>query len=587
MFRKNLIWIVGVLVIGLFMGFDSMFGKDTRKVVNDAVPRIVEPIGDASPSYSPNQIGTESATAVLAALMWNAYSPQGAYTNLISYDPYSGAITIVHRGDRQNNPGSGYLWYTVSIDTGANWLDVGHFNTDSITTARHPNIMISNPTQSSDPFDPDIKPVMFSNSLWPGIWLGLLAATDVQLLGGFPLVQHEFLDPDGHFVEAMASIDNNGAVFAPVEDFGATFELQNLLLYWSTDQGTNWSNTVVAPASWFANFNGPMVDFAPDGMTGVVAWDAVPANDPNGEYQFGFVKTTDGGTTWSSSPTWIPQSSISGLPSGIGGLNYEVDMIVDMNGDPHFVGTYVDTATGANTGVYEVYWDGTGWSANLISLVNATVFPLPGNLQALNEPELSRNLAGDVIYVKYIDLPDTNSTKADVFVSARFLNGSWSSPMNVTMTPDVHEKFSNLADRVGDEGNGAGRMHIYYTIFGNGDSDDLAESEIWYLKDVIATPGPLGIEEPSSTISTFVLRQNYPNPFNPSTTIEYSLKRPASVTLEVFNVTGQKVATLVDGRQKAGEHKVVFDAADLASGVYFYKLTADKVSRTRKMMLLK
>jgi len=83
------------------------------------------------------------------------------------------------------------------------------------------------------------------------------------------------------------------------------------------------------------------------------------------------------------------------------------------------------------------------------------------------------------------------------------------------------------------------------------------------------------------------LRQNYPNPFNPVTTIEFALPKNTFVELSIFNILGQKVATLVNGLRKAGTYAVQFNAGNLASGWYIYRLqTADKVI-SRKMMLIK
>ncbi len=88
--------------------------------------------------------------------------------------------------------------------------------------------------------------------------------------------------------------------------------------------------------------------------------------------------------------------------------------------------------------------------------------------------------------------------------------------------------------------------------------------------------------------STFVLGQNYPNPFNPSTTISFSITRAARVTLKIYNILGQDVATLMDRSQNAGSYSVVFDAGKLASGVYLYRLTtSDGIRAARKMLLLK
>ncbi len=85
----------------------------------------------------------------------------------------------------------------------------------------------------------------------------------------------------------------------------------------------------------------------------------------------------------------------------------------------------------------------------------------------------------------------------------------------------------------------------------------------------------------------FRLDQNHPNPFNPSTTIRYSLPRPSRVKLEIFNISGQRVAELVDAHQPRGEHKVKFSAAHLPSGTYFCRIQAGDWIQTKKILHLK
>ena len=89
---------------------------------------------------------------------------------------------------------------------------------------------------------------------------------------------------------------------------------------------------------------------------------------------------------------------------------------------------------------------------------------------------------------------------------------------------------------------------------------------------------------------TFTLHQNYPNPFNPTTTIGYSVRAydhtPLHVNLSIYNLSGQKVATLVDKIQSAGRYQVEWDASGFASGIYYYKIHAGEFVDVKKMILL-
>ena len=88
--------------------------------------------------------------------------------------------------------------------------------------------------------------------------------------------------------------------------------------------------------------------------------------------------------------------------------------------------------------------------------------------------------------------------------------------------------------------------------------------------------------------ASFELEQNYPNPFNPVTTIKYQLQKDARVELQVFDVIGRKVQTLVKTNQPAGFHEVKFDGKGLASGVYICSLKVDKQQvQNIRMLLLK
>lgn len=95
------------------------------------------------------------------------------------------------------------------------------------------------------------------------------------------------------------------------------------------------------------------------------------------------------------------------------------------------------------------------------------------------------------------------------------------------------------------------------------------------------------VEETKDRPSTFALGQNYPNPFNPSSTIRYSLPQQTAVSLTIYNALGQFVATLVNTTQDAGFHEIRFNAGDLPSGLYFYRLRAGDLVQTRRLVLLR
>ncbi len=146
---------------------------------------------------------------------------------------------------------------------------------------------------------------------------------------------------------------------------------------------------------------------------------------------------------------------------------------------------------------------------------------------------------------------------------------------------------------------------IYQNLTEAGVDADSTFHGKWTVK---ATGGPLNVwaEEPfdisiqldgtdtnssedrdKSLPDNFRLHQNYPNPFNPVTVITYELPRAEQVRLEVFDITGRKISTLVDERVSAGVHQVTFDASHLSGGLYLYRLRGSELSVTKQMMLIK
>ena len=153
----------------------------------------------------------------------------------------------------------------------------------------------------------------------------------------------------------------------------------------------------------------------------------------------------------------------------------------------------------------------------------------------------------------------------------------------------VDDQFAIIADTLG-QGNGQKRAwekwsnSNYYDMqsqwsSGNFDVDMWIAAVINVLTDV---------KENSNSIPTnYTLYQNYPNPFNPTTRIRYSIPTGSFVQLKIFDILGNEVASLVKAQQPAGYHEVEFNAANLSSGIYFYRLQTDNYSESKKLILMK
>lgn len=155
-------------------------------------------------------------------------------------------------------------------------------------------------------------------------------------------------------------------------------------------------------------------------------------------------------------------------------------------------------------------------------------------------------------------------------------------PTDFASTPNIKE-----GPRAGDE--------LYFRIK---KGNDIHKLDAINGQPVIHHPGQIerwdmeigstvAVEDPRNIPEQFRLHQNYPNPFNPVTTIKYNLKEKADVLLEVYNIAGQKVRTLVNEQQNTGEYEVIFNGENISSGVYFVRMRAGEYIETKKMALVK
>ncbi len=194
---------------------------------------------------------------------------------------------------------------------------------------------------------------------------------------------------------------------------------------------------------------------------------------------------------------------------------------------------------------------------------------------------------------------DTSFT-TDVWGAVIYSNGGSYGPTflvnNYPLAPNAVITYSGAIQNVPDYAPYGDYTYIVYT--GDYDSGEIDDSSSFSFTVYSDRGVPMGINEwqakldfgvgtSQALVGDYELAENYPNPFNAQTTISYSLPEAENISLEIYNLAGQKVATLVDGYEQAGEHRAVWDASNYSSGIYFYKLTAADKIFTKRMTLLK
>ncbi len=214
----------------------------------------------------------------------------------------------------------------------------------------------------------------------------------------------------------------------------------------------------------------------------------------------------------------------------------------------------------------------------------AIVPPMPW--RSMNEPNAVRDLAADVIGSQVTlswEEPTPGRGETDPlfrYLVYRAKAGQVVSDQLIIDNPAYIVALTGERTFVDEpEAGSSGEDYIYYVtaLSRNNVEGEFVKTEL----TVVPTDAEIHVAE------QFELLQNYPNPFNPATNITFSLPVTSHVTLEIFDVAGRRVATLVNENMSPGSHTVTWDAADVASGVYLYRLQAGDFRKTRSMMLMK
>jgi Secretion system C-terminal sorting domain len=314
----------------------------------------------------------------------------------------------------------------------------------------------------------------------------------------------------------------------------------------STNGGLNWTNVPVSV------FNGHSVESVACGRNGYVYAGCISG---------GVFRSTDYGATF---PVNVI-NTLTIVTLAVDKFNPNIIYAGASSGSPPNYGFYVSTDAGltfgSNLNPYNIWGVEENSNGHLYTITTSAPYPFHkstnGGLNWTAQGNLSgamRGLCMDIAGNFY------TSGNGGVFKSTN--DGVSFTNFNFTYTSNQILCFQNKI-LVAASGTSNGGVYIY--------SDSL-----------------VGTKESNSSIPRkSALHQNYPNPFNPETVISYDLPYTSGAVLEVFDVNGKLISLLVNEKQTSGTHKVKWDGSEYPSGVYFYKLTADQYSDTRKMVLIK
>ena len=458
-------------------------------------------------------------------------------------------------------------------------------------------------------------------------WHSVIDLTNLLPVTPFPQTTFGGNFPDFVYLHDGTIITTNtdGAIRVSA-DYGATFD--SLFLIGDGDANFDFAAATDFPSEY-------PISKSDDDMTiatfGVFAGAGVSGN-PDVAYWYG---STDGGATWGG--------SIIGVGSG---TNPEYGQISNRTAYAPYLQNFAQVSLNVdNMGVTHVTANGYGegvaigatdttnlygmlyWNSNVGQWIavtsedmetpddgngNAITDLYPGNgignaygtvsvsengqivVVAWQGPEYTGAI-GQSAYNVYPGDGGANSSPkyyTDIYyVVSEDGGATFSAPGILQGDAGVDECFPVLTRMLPVDGNTATITFLYYEDAIPGTSLFTLENGFsadgkWYYQTMDVTLAT-GVGDEGTVVNKFNLDQNYPNPFNPSTKISYSLAERSNVSLKVYDVLGNEVANLVNGTQEAGSHSLTFDGANLASGLYIYKIQAGQFTQSKKMMLLK
>ncbi|MBD3167865.1 MAG: T9SS type A sorting domain-containing protein [candidate division Zixibacteria bacterium] len=440
--------------------------------------------------------------------------------------------------------------------------------------------------------------VAFHNSGNLGVTVAIDAACGFGLFTLYD-VPHQFPGENDFFWPYVAVDDGGHIQVVSTENEPDAGALQKVgHTYATVDNPSTWEDLTIYDT--LMDISGMVTASPVSGKVAIVYTDPIDYTDPT-QYNndIAYIESPNGEAWFYNMPVnvtnYLYEDTIRAYT--------DVDACYDYNDNLHILwnapGYWADEGTITLDACFLHHWSS---ETGITEVYNAWFPSFPGAWnRSASKMSISAHPNGNSLVALWthfddIDVSAGGFSNGELYISVSNDNGAtWIDPINITETNTEgcfpgdcdSEHWASMAEFVDDS--------IYVTFTEDKDAGGVPQTEgtqtenpiryySYYIADLIQTDVKEG---ESSLPEGFSISQNYPNPFNASTNISFNLGNEADVKLDVYNVLGEKVETVVNGNFAAGEHTVNWDASEYTSGVYFYKFSANGATETNRMVLLK
>ena len=580
---------ITIIFIGAFILSSGI--AQQKSIVPKAELKFDKSNLETQESYSTQSLNKILTNWVLVDTMQNSYSPAWPFLTPIAYDQSSDALILVHRGSSGYAQSSGEIWYNISTDHGLNWNRVSAINSNLNLSGRYPNAAISNPNDGGLTQAKGVFAWSHTNS---PVFYGSGFGKDEPLGTGNTLANYDSVNSASVLWTSgewsfWAGETSEGFKVARTNDFS------NIEHYTVLDPG------VSVMCLGGTGYNG--IQYL--GFLGTFD-DPNPANPIISGWYPGYSKSTDNGVTWSAVNVVdfriaLPNyDRLFDFIKNDAFVSYCGDINVDKDGYVHFILSVTDTTSSNNTGInsiVEIFETASGWNNLIIyeGIDDDAFTTLEGPAVGQMGPSGYIALDKDREHMACVWVANSSTSAqdlCDVYISWRNIySNQWTTPINLTMTDNMNENGVHLAPQLYFIGGFSYKAFVgfFYELGNFGPNPNINNLTGFWVANPEFTYTDVSDEK--TKLIDFSLEQNYPNPFNPSTHIGYQLPIASNVSLKVYDVLGNEVATLVNEYRPAGSYTVEFLTSTVkhhpVSGVYFYRLQAGNFVEAKKMIIIK